>query len=59
MCLCSALVEAEKWFAMRLYQFILLTNSGESLGVSGEVTIFSLIIDNAGLFIFAILVNVF
>lgn len=37
---------------MRLYQFILLTNSGESPGVSGEVTVFSLTIDNAGLFYF-------
>lgn len=37
---------------MCLYQFILVTNSGESLGVSGEVTVFTPTIDNAGLFYF-------
>ena len=57
--LCSALERLLNSYAMCLYQFILLTNSGESLGMSGEVTVFSPTIDNADKFIFAILVNVF
>lgn len=58
-CLCSALERLLNSYAMCLYQFILLTNFGESLGMSGEVTVFSPTIDNADKFIFAILVNVF